>query len=136
MDKKKLITYKKLLGILSSQRQKDRSSSSNLIFDVGFHKCEDLDFYLSQGYNVVGIDASLQNVEEATIRYRNQIKSGQLVLEHCAITKPGENVVDFYLSDNSVWSSLNKKIAARRKLSYKIGWCLKLVDLQFNNIET
>ena len=75
---------------------------------------------MSQGYNVVGIDASLQSIEEATIRYSNQIKSGQLVLEHCAITKSGEDVVDFYLSDNSVWSSINKKIATRRELSYRV----------------
>lgn len=90
---------------------------SNLIFDIGFHKCEDIDYYLSLGYNVIGIDADFSNVENAANQYINQINSGQLILEHCAITKPEETIVDFYKCEHSIWSSLNKKIATRNGLS-------------------
>jgi hypothetical protein len=90
--------------------------NSNLIFDVGFHQCEDIDFYLSTGYNVLGIDADYSNVKNAEIRYREQIKTKQLILEHCAITEDFEDDVDFYQSQYSHWSSLNKKIATRKNL--------------------
>jgi hypothetical protein len=88
----------------------------NLIFDVGFHKCEDIDFYLSRGYNIVGIDADLSNVKNAEIQYREQVETNRLILEHCAITKNFEDAVDFYQSQNSQWSSRYKKIATRRNL--------------------
>ena len=95
-------------------------SKRNLIFDIGFHKCEDIDFYLLQGYDVVGIDADISNVNRAREEYVDYIKSGQLILEHCAITKPNEHVVDFYRCEHSIWSSLDIKIASRCGLFYEI----------------
>lgn len=91
-----------------------------MIFDIGFHKCEDIDYYLSQGYDVVGVDADIFNVKSAKERYSDQLEEGQLILEHCAIAKSDDNIVDFYRCEHSIWSSLDKKIATRCGLSFEI----------------
>ena len=90
---------------------------TNLIYDIGFHKCEDIAFYLFLGYNVIGIDADQKLVNEAKRTYKDEIDSGRLLIEHCAITKNKEVETEFFRSANTVWNSTNKEIATRKQLS-------------------
>lgn len=90
---------------------------ANLIYDLGFHKCEDIEFYLFLGYNVVGIDADMNLVNEATQKYKNEIDAKKLIIEHCAITENRETEVEFFRSANTAWNSVNKDIATRKQLS-------------------
>lgn len=92
----------------------------NLIFDVGFHKCEDTDYYLQLGYKVVGIDADRSNITEAIQKYPEPVNKGQLILEHCAITENMEESVTFYKSNYTMWSSIHQEIVNRKDIPYTI----------------
>lgn len=92
----------------------------DLIFDVGFHKCEDIDYYLGMGYRVVGIDADYSNITEAIQKYRKQVDQGRLIVEHCAISENEEESVVFYKSDYTMWSSMHKEIVDRKDHPYTV----------------
>lgn len=91
---------------------------SNTIFDIGFHKSEDIDFYLSKGYTVVAVDADSTNILEASQRFEKQIISKKLFLHHNAITDRNDVEVEFYKSNFSSWSSIKEKIASRKMTSF------------------
>ncbi len=86
----------------------------DLIFDVGFHKCEDTAYYLHKGYRVIAIDADPRNIEAAAQRYQCYIHSGRLTLVHAAVADTDHKAVQLHLSTNTVWTSLNLAIANRR----------------------
>ncbi|MBX3437098.1 MAG: hypothetical protein KF861_06380, partial [Planctomycetaceae bacterium] len=88
--------------------------SDTTIFDIGFHKCEDVTYYLTRGCRVIAVDADLRNIESARTRFSAQIASGQLTLVHAAISDTDDQLIKFHLSKNTVWSSLNPEIANRR----------------------
>lgn len=92
----------------------------NLIFDIGFHKCEDLDFYLSKGYKVVAIDADKENIDNAVNKYSREIRVGDLILVNVAITESDNSKVLFNKSEFSAWSSIKTNIANRKDISYSV----------------
>jgi FkbM family methyltransferase len=85
---------------------------NNLIFDLGFHKGEDAEFYLSKGYNVVAVEANPFLCEEAEIKFKDEIKSGQLILYNKAISSDSKKPIDFFISPTRTEvSSVYKEIA-------------------------
>jgi len=85
----------------------------SLIFDVGFHRGEDTRTYLEMGYRVVAVDADPRNIAWAKNEFSREVDSGQLRLEHAAVSD-SEGTIDFHLSKTTVWSSIKSGIADRR----------------------
>jgi FkbM family methyltransferase len=85
----------------------------NLIIDVGMHKGEDTMYYLSLGYHVVAIDADPTLVETVALQLKDYISNGQLNILNFAVSDCDNELVDFNLSNNTMWSSLNPKISDR-----------------------
>ncbi len=85
---------------------------SQLIYDVGFHRGEDTQLYLSLGHRVVAVDADPRNIEWARGEFPQAVVSGQLTLVHAAASET-DGMTEFYLSKSTVWSSLKSGIAGR-----------------------
>lgn len=85
---------------------------SKLIFDIGFHKGEDTKYYLSRGYNVIGVEANLELVVNAyTNIFKNETQDKRLILLNYAISDNKEKV-PFYIQENRTEiSSVHKYIA-------------------------
>lgn len=84
----------------------------DLIFDVGFHKGEDAEFYLKKGFRVIGVEANRELCSEARERLRGPIEDGRLTLVNKAVaTQPGE--VTFYRSERSAWGTIDPLWAER-----------------------
>jgi len=65
---------------------------NKLIYDIGFHKGEDTGFYLSQGYNVIAIEADPELYNKGKTKFKKEINSGNLVLLNLA-SKGGDEVI-------------------------------------------
>ncbi|MEI6140225.1 MAG: FkbM family methyltransferase [Mariniphaga sp.] len=85
----------------------------NLIIDVGMHKAEDTDFYLSKGFNVIAIDADPNLIKSAHSIYYDRINKGQLNLQNFAISDTDDEDVIFYVGKRTIWNSLKSEIANR-----------------------
>jgi FkbM family methyltransferase len=86
----------------------------NLIFDIGLHMGEDTAYYLQQGFSVIAVDANPDSMAAAQKKFEPYVNSGQLTLVNCAITD-FEGDINFNISNESVWSSLNFEVANRNK---------------------
>ena len=84
-----------------------------LIFDIGMHKGEDLEFYLSEGAKIVSVDADPLLIEMAKRKFDKYIKSNQLILINKVLSDIDGQELTFNISNNSVWNSLNSGIAGR-----------------------
>jgi FkbM family methyltransferase len=86
-----------------------------LVFDIGFHRGEDADFYLKKGFRVVGVEANAELCETAAERFHDEIESGQLVIVNRAVAKePGR--LPFYVNtERSVWGTANAEWAERNR---------------------
>jgi FkbM family methyltransferase len=91
-----------------------------LIFDVGMHRGEDTSYYLAKGCNVVAIDADSGLIKEATSKFQDYLNTKRLILLNYAICDKEDQEIDFYICDNTVWSSLKSEIASRIGLSHQI----------------
>jgi FkbM family methyltransferase len=89
------------------------TQNKKLIYDIGFHKGEDLGYYLHLGYKVVGVDADPKMVENLKQIYSNEFNSGQLIILNHAISDKDNEEVEFNISEWSFWNSLRKEVASR-----------------------
>jgi FkbM family methyltransferase len=87
--------------------------NDKLIFDIGFHKGEDIGYYLHLGYNVVGVDADPRMVERAKETFAAQFASGQLKVMNYAISETDDADIEFNVSEWTLWNSLRKEVAGR-----------------------
>jgi FkbM family methyltransferase len=89
------------------------ADDSRLIFDLGMNNGDDTAHYLSQGFDVVALDANPALCETARSRLRTAIEAGHLKILNAAIwEKSGE--ATFYINlDNDHWSSLDIGWAGR-----------------------
>ncbi len=85
----------------------------NLVFDIGMHNGQDTGFYLSQGYNVVAVEANAILCKKNEVKFREYIKTGQLIIINKAIGETTNAKVTFYISEHSSWSSMIKEKAKR-----------------------
>lgn len=90
-----------------------------LIYDIGFHKCEDIGYYLHRGCKVVGCDADPAMVERARKVFSKEIASGQLTVFNYAIADKDNETVPFNVSEWSLWSSLRTEVAGRDQKQMK-----------------
>ncbi len=82
--------------------------NEHLIYDVGFHRGEDTDFYLKKGYQVIAFEANPILVELGRKRFEMQIRSGQLQIVAGAIAPPSSTgKVSFYVNERSAWGTID-----------------------------
>lgn len=102
--------------------------SKELIIDLGMHKCEDSSFYLHKGYKLVSVDADPLLIESAKNRFRQQFDSGDFVLLNNAVSDVDGEEVNFFISEKTLWNSLNENISSRSAES-KRKICVKTIKL-------
>jgi FkbM family methyltransferase len=85
------------------------------VFDMGFHKGEDTDFYLAKGYRVVSLEADPKLHAAGCERFADAIAQGRLTIVNKALVAPsyvgGE--ITFYQSTISVWGTVDPLWAER-----------------------
>ena len=87
----------------------------DLIFDVGFHRGEDSEFYLKKGFRVVAIEADPELAGAARIRFQQYIADGRLHLIEGAVAE-GCGSTAFFKSDKSVWGTVQPEWALRNSM--------------------
>ncbi len=79
-----------------------------MIFDFGFYNGLDTEFYLREGYEVVALEANPIMAKKGTVKFKEYIDDGLLVLINKAVfDKVG--TMDFYVND--IYSSWKRWIA-------------------------
>jgi len=72
---------------ISSTPDRPLSSAENLIFDVGLNIGQDTGFYLSQGYQVLAIEADPTLAEAARKKFHREIREGRLEVLNVGIAE-------------------------------------------------
>ncbi len=88
----------------------------DLIYDVGFHRGDDTDFYLRKGYRVVAFEANPDLVQEGVRRFETEIADGRLEIVEGAISDSSEETIAFYAFDGygrSGFSTTNPDLVDR-----------------------
>lgn len=86
-----------------------------LIFDVGFYRGEDSQYYLARGHSVVAFEANPILYEAGRKKFEEFISDGRLILENCGVGKDSGTSIDFFLHiDSDEWSTFYKEAA--------LGW--------------
>ena len=70
-----------------------------IIYDIGMHAGRDTEFYLKKGFKVVAIEANPALVEKATIKFKDDISTGRLIIIDKAIAPAGVDTIEFYTND-------------------------------------
>jgi FkbM family methyltransferase len=92
----------------------------DLIFDFGMHDGSDTAYYLRKGFRVVAVEANPELVTAGESRFRAEIAEGRLTIVNKAIAEqPG--TVTLYLSDNTLWSSLDSERTEQFKQRMKVN---------------
>jgi len=81
---------------------------SDLIIDVGLNDGRDTAFYLHRGFRVVAIDANRRWIEEARLRFRQEIEAGRLTLLHRGIAAERGRATLHYTDADPGTASLNE----------------------------
>lgn len=84
-----------------------------LIYDLGFHIGQDTDYYLSQGYDVIAVEADPALIQKAKIKYQDVIENGRLKLVHCAIHDSDRKDIEFNVSTLKDFNSINPEFASK-----------------------
>jgi FkbM family methyltransferase len=86
---------------------------SDLIYDIGFHRGEDTDFYLKKGYRVVAVEANPELCAEGRERFAGPISEGRLTLVNKAVAEAPGKVTFYRNRNNSVWGTIDLLWAER-----------------------
>lgn len=95
-------------------------NTGKLVYDIGFHEGQDTAYYLKKGYRVVAVDADQALIARGNEQHAAAIAQGQLTLVGKAIYEFDDREVEFFISDNSEWNSLNKDFAGRNALGTRV----------------
>lgn len=89
-----------------------------VIYDIGLHKGEDAEYYLSRGYRVVAIEADPDLVLYCQRKFESFLLSGDMVVFHGAIVEDDDQAsVRFYKNKKkSNWGTAVKKWADRNMM--------------------
>jgi len=94
------------------------SSTRNLIFDVGLNVGQDSAFYLSQGYEVLAIEADPVLAEAARKKFDREIREGRFEILNVSIADK-EGFADFWICEEKPeFNSFHREIAARDSYSH------------------
>lgn len=83
------------------------------VFDLGFHNGDTSLYYLNNGYTVIGVECNQNLVKSNLNTYNNFISDGKLVIVDKCISDKDNEIIPFYISKQSIWSSCNKNISER-----------------------
>jgi FkbM family methyltransferase len=96
---------------------KNKKEYEKIVYDIGFHIGQDTDYYLKKGFKVVAVDADPVLIENGKNKFIKYISNGQLVLVNRAVYEEDDAEVDFFVAENSEWSSLVPEYAGRNNIS-------------------
>ncbi len=71
----------------------------NIVFDVGLYDGADTEWFLSQGYHVVGLDANPTFVDAAKEKFAAAVDEGKLVLINAGLDDQSGKNLTFYIAD-------------------------------------
>jgi len=102
--------------------------NKKLIFDVGLHKGEDTDFYLSKGFNVVAFEANPDLVTSCKVKFKKEIEDNKLKIVEGAIAEDNfEKKIKFFRNKkNSVWGTVIKEWAERNEMDGAFSECIEV----------
>ena len=109
---------------------------NDLIYDVGMHKGEDTEFYLSKGFRVIAFEADPDLVSLCRDRFKRFIDQGQLKIVEGAIVdmntiEAGQQRVRFYKNDEeSVWGTVRVDWAERNS---RLGTKSRVIEVDVIN---
>jgi FkbM family methyltransferase len=86
---------------------------ADLVYDIGFHRGEDTEFYLKKGYRVVAVEADPELCAEGRKCFADAIPDGRLTLVNKAIAESPGAVTFYRNSANSVWGTIDPLWADR-----------------------
>jgi FkbM family methyltransferase len=95
-------------------------TQGQLVYDVGMHNGEDTSYYLHKKYSVIAIEADVQFVRKAEQQFDHYIRDGKLIILNYAISDRDDESVKFFVSQNSIWSSLKAEIANRDAMQKEV----------------
>jgi FkbM family methyltransferase len=78
----------------------------DMIFDIGGHRGDDTEVYLTLGFKVITVDANPAMILHMKDRFRNALIAGQLILLNYAITKEDGTDVSLFLTGDDSQSSI------------------------------
>ncbi len=86
---------------------------SRTVFDVGMNNGDDSAYYLSKGCKVIAVEANPILAQRSRARFRAEIASGQMIIEHLGIWDyPGK--IQFWINEErDVFSSFDRTKAGR-----------------------
>jgi FkbM family methyltransferase len=89
-----------------------------IIFDVGLHKGEDTEYYLTRGFRVVAIEADPDLVSFCKTKFKKFIDAGTLEIIHGAVVEDdSKQSIKFYKNNKvSVWGTVVKSWADRNAM--------------------
>jgi len=101
----------------------------HLIIDIGAHRGEDAEYYLSKGFRVVAVEANPILVDHIKSRLGSFIQAGQLTLLHYGIADR-KTKIPFYINDKDDWSSFVPEFGQRNgKFTTVTVDCISLTDI-------
>jgi FkbM family methyltransferase len=109
---------------------------NDLIYDVGMHKGEDTEFYLSKGFRVVAFEANSELVSLCRVRLKRFIDQEQLRIVEGAIVDmdaiaAGQKGVHFYKNDqDSTWGTVCADWAERNS---RLGTKSSMIEVDVIN---
>ena len=84
------------------------------------HNGDDTNYYLSEGYKVIAIEASPDLVDQAKHRFQEEINQGRLELLNVGVAEDSGEM-DFYLNKkSSVWNSFDPSIGGRENSDFQV----------------
>lgn len=90
------------------------SFDKNLIYDIGMHVGQDTKYYLEKGFRVVAVEANPVLAKEASMKFKNYIEQGSLIIIDKGIANGGSTAIPFYINNfDSAWSSFIEDIGSR-----------------------
>lgn len=106
-------------------RATSRTNGANmkLVFDIGMYDGSDTEYYLSEGFRVVAVEANPNLIEKANRKFKAQVSSGQLTLVNSAVSnEPGQEISLAVCGDDLGSSSIfEQRISQKNPVgSYKV----------------
>ena len=107
------------------------SSVENLIFDVGLNIGQDTGFFLSQGYQVLAIEADPTLAEAARKKFHREIREGRLEVLNVGIAEK-DGFAEFWICEEKPeFNSFHRQIAARDSFSHH---SIQIPVLRFSSV--
>jgi FkbM family methyltransferase len=80
-----------------------------LIFDLGLHKGADAEYYISKGFNVIGVEANPELCKHVRDANKDALREGKLTVVERALATSSGHTVSFFINDShDDWGSLSK----------------------------